>query len=131
MASTASGQRGGAPAAAARWFIVALLSVIAACLVIEAGWGTSAARAQPSVGAAGRLIAVAGKVTGETYGVYLIDLNNGTIGVYQYLSGKKRLRLLAVRNYTFDAQLDEYNTEPPVREIKKLVQQHRRLTDTK
>jgi hypothetical protein len=38
---------------------------------------------------------------------------------------------MAARNYKFDVQLDEYNTEPLPREIQKLVQQHKRLGGAK
>jgi len=114
---------------AAKWLIVILLSAIATCLLLEVGRGTSEALADPSTGQAGHVVAVAAKVTAETYGLYLIDLKHGTISVYQYLTSQRKLRLMAVRNFTFDVQLDEYNTEPPPREIRKLVQQHKRLVE--
>jgi hypothetical protein len=122
---TASSRRG-----AGKWLIVVLLSVIATCLLVEVGRGVPPARAEVSTAQSGEIIAVAGKVTGESYGLYLLDLRHGTISVYQYLASKRTLRLMAVRNYTFDVQLDEYNTEPPPREIKKLVQQSKRLRET-
>jgi len=117
-------------AGAAKWLIVILLSVIATCLILEVGVGTSAAVAQVSTGRAQHVIAVAGKVTDQSHGVYLVDLKNGTLSVYQYLSSQRKLRLLAVRTFEFDVQLDEYNTEPSPREIQKLVQQHKRLGGT-
>ena len=111
----------------AKWLIVILLSVIATCLLIEVGFGTSAARADVMAEGADHVIAVAGKVGSDSYGLYLLDLKNRTITVYQYVSGKRTLRLMAGRNISFDVQLDEYNTEPPPSEIQKLVQQHKRL----
>ena len=124
--SGAFGDRG-----AGRWAIVILLSVIATCLLLEAGLGGSGAAADATSGAAGHMIAVAGQITADTYGLYLVDLKNGTISVYQYAKARTpQLRLLAARNITFDVQLDEYNTEPSPREIKKLVQQQQRLSET-
>ena len=114
-----------------RWLVVILLSGVVTSLVGMLTFGTSPAWAQVSSGTADRLVVVAGRVTPESYGLYLVDLKNGTISVYQYLSSKHTLRLMAVRNYSFDVQLDEYNTEPPPLEIKKLVQQHKRLAETK
>ena len=105
--------------------------MIAACLLIEVGAGVSAVQAEVSVGAAGEIVVVAGKVTAETYGLYLVDLKHGTISVYQYLSSKRKLRLMAVRRYTFDTQLDDYNTEPAPREIRDLVGKQKRLGATK
>jgi len=121
----------GSAIAAAKWLTVVLLTVVATCLVLELGYGISDARAEVSSGAADHVIAVAGKVTAESYGLYLVDLKNGTISVYQYLSSKRKLRLMAVRNFTFDVRLDDYNTEPSPRDIQKLVQQHKRLGETK
>ncbi len=122
---------------AAKWLIVVLLSVIAACLMIEAGVASSSARAQAgdgsyiddSAGSArgGDIFAVAGRVSPNTYGIYLVDRKNGTIVFYEWLASSRKLHLKAARNYTFDLQLDEYNTEPPPADIKKLVEQHPRL----
>jgi hypothetical protein len=120
----------GSRAGAARWLPVILLSLLAACLLIELASGAADEAAEVSGGAAGDVVVVAGKVTAESYGLYLVDLKNGTISVYQYLSSKRKLRLMAVRNFTFDVQLDDYNTEPSPREIQKLVQQHKRLGGT-
>jgi len=121
----------GPHAGAARWLIVILLSAIATCLVIELGFGLSEARAEASSGRDGSYVVVAGKVTSETYGLYLVDVEHGTISVYQYVPSKRTLRLMAARNFTFDVQLDEYNTEPSPREIQRLVQQHKRLGEPK
>ncbi|MGB2821442.1 MAG: hypothetical protein WBF17_10700 [Phycisphaerae bacterium] len=121
----------GSRAGAAKWLIVVLLSVIATCLLIELGSGVSDARAEVSSGQAGDVVVVAGKVTADSYGLYLVDLRNGTISVYQYLASIRKLRLMAARNFTFDVQLDDYNTEPSPRDIQKLVQQHKRLVGPK
>jgi len=123
-------QHGVSHPGAARWLVVILLSVIATCLILEVGLGTTAARAQVSTAQAGHIVAVAGQVSDQSYGLYLIDLKNGTLSVYQYVSSKRLLRLMASRNFTFDVQLDEYNTEPAPREIRKLVQQNKRLGET-
>lgn len=119
----------------AKWLIVALLGVIAACLLVEAGFATSAARAQGTetkvgdvtYGQAGDIFAVAGKVSSNTYGLYLVNTRSGTMALYEWLPKGRKLRLMAARNYTFDLQLDDFNTEPSPREIKKLVEQNRRL----
>ena len=121
--------RRGRPAAA--WLIVVLLTVIATVLVMEIGFGASATHAQ--VGAAGKdnVFVVAGRVTPETCGVYLIDVEKRRIAVYQWLPSSRKLRLMAVRNYTFDLRLDEYNTEKLPREIKKLVEESKPLDGRK
>lgn len=117
------------PQTTGKWLIVALLCVIATCLVIEASRGTPAAMAQPVAAVDGSAIAVPVQLAADSYGVYLLDTQRGTMAVYQYQASKRSLRLLAVRNYRFDTQLDEYNTEPSPNEIRQLVQQQRRLID--
>ena len=115
------------------WLITSLLAVIAVCLLIEVGASTSIALAQANSSAEGgqtdRLLAVAGQLSRDTYGLYLVDLDNTTICVYQYLPGKRtgmtELCLMAARSFAFDRRLEEYNTKPSPREIKELInQQH-------
>ena len=81
--------------------------------------------------ASGDVIAVSAQLSADSYGVYLLDTKRGTMAVYQFQPSKRSLRLMAVRSYGFDMQLDEYNTEPSPREIRQLVQQQKRLGDTK
>lgn len=121
------------PAGAGRWLVVILLSVIATCLLIEVGRGLPAARGEPSTAssAGGEVIVVSAQLAADAYGLYLLDTKRGTMAVYQFQPSKRTLRLMAVRGYGFDVQLDEYNTEPSPLEIKKLVQQQQRLGDTK
>ncbi len=118
---------------AGKWLIVILLSVIATCLLIEVGVGSDSALADVSAasGGDGGIIAVSARLTAESYGVYLLDPKRGTMAVYQFQPKTRTLRLMACRNYGFDVQLDEYNTEPSPREIKQLVGQQQRLGDTK
>lgn len=134
--SSSAQPRGGRPRfspSAARWLIVIFLGAIAACLLIEVGWTASAARAQVAgTGGAPQAFAVAGKVTPETYGLYLIDLKQSTICVYQYLPASRKLRLMAARSFAFDRLLEDFNNEKPTpREVKKLVEQQRSLRDVK
>jgi len=129
MAEASRAGRLGGPAAA-RSLTVLLLAAIAAALWIEVGSAQTPAGAEPqAAGAAGGLVVVAGEVAKDSFGVYLVDPANGTMCVYQYVPGTRKLRLMASRNFRYDCQLDEYNTEPAPREIQKLVQQHRRLTE--
>lgn len=110
---------------AAKWCVVALLSAALGCLLWEAGVG--AADTRGGVAAGGEVLLVAGQITSNNYGLYIVDTRRSTICVYQWLSGTHKLRLLAARNYTFDLQLDEYNTELLPRDIKKMVEQARPL----
>lgn len=114
----------------ASWLIGISLAVIAACLLVEVTVGVLEARpAEPAAtsAGAGHLFAVAGQVSSNSYGVYILDARNGTMALYEWLPGVRKLRLLASRNFTYDLQLDEYNTLPSPGEIKDLVEQSRRL----
>ncbi len=72
---------------------------------------------------------MAGQITRDTYGLYLVDRRSGTICLYEYLAGQKVLRLRAARTFTFDLQLDELNTAPSPADIARLVGRARRLKD--
>jgi len=82
--------------------------------------------ASPAAGN-GRVFAVAGQLTKDTYGLYLVDLDNATICMYEWIPQTRKLRLQAARTYLYDSQLDEYNTEISPREVRKLVWQQKRL----
>ena len=114
-----------------RLLIVILLAAIATCLLIEVGLTTSSATAQVSAGSGPHnVFAISGKITSDTYGLYLVDTSNATICVYQFLPNTKQFALVAARTYRYDSQLDDYkNAEPVPREIKRLVQQQRRLDE--
>ncbi len=111
----------------AQWLIAISLSAIAVCLLVEVSLNATEAGPQLLGDDTSSILAVAGQVTKDSYGLYMIDTKNGTICVYQWLPNIRKLRLLAARNFTFDLRLDEYNTEPSPKEIKKLVEQARRL----
>ncbi|MHC4984085.1 MAG: hypothetical protein ACYTF6_13070 [Planctomycetota bacterium] len=76
-----------------------------------------------------RLYAAVGQVTKDTYGLYMVDPEYATIVVYEWSPQAGKLRLMAARTYLFDRQLEDYNTELPPREVKKLVAEQKRLGD--
>jgi hypothetical protein len=112
----------------ARWLVVGLLAGAAAVGLVELGLTASSANGQSGMGASHRnIIAVAGQVTKDAYGFYLVDVDNNVTAVYQYQPTNRKLRLLASRNFNYDLQLDDYNTWPLPRSIKELVDQQNRL----
>lgn len=113
---------------AGQWVIVVLLSVIATCLLIEVGFGTSSARGQINSADGGDIMVVGGQVTKDSYGLYLVDRKNRTICIYQWLPATRKLRLMAARTFSYDVQLDDYNAgRPTPSEVKRLVEENRRL----
>ncbi|MDY7009550.1 MAG: hypothetical protein SVV80_02210 [Planctomycetota bacterium] len=113
----------------ARWLMVMLLAVIVVMLGRELVSSAPQADAQTGwSGQDGKVFAIAGQVTKDTYGLYLVDMKNGTICVYQFLNNG-RLKLMAARTFIYDCQLDSYNTEPLPQDVAKLVARARRLKD--
>ena len=117
---------------AAQWAIAGLLAAIAVLLAAELVFSPSPAVAQTgSAGAVEGVFAIAGQITGDSYGLYLVDLRNGTICVYEYAGRPGRLSLRAARTFIYDCQLDSYNTEPDPADIAEKVSRARRLRDVK
>lgn len=113
-----------------QWVMVVVLSVIATCLVLELGYGASRATAQvTSIGGGGNdMLVVGGQITKDSYGLYLVDMKRKSLCVYQWLPASRKLRLMAARTLEYDVQLDEYNADKPTpRDVKRLVEQNRRL----
>jgi hypothetical protein len=115
-----------------RYALVIGLALVAGALLATLGRDLldQPASAQVTTSASqGRGVTVmAGQISDETYGLYLVDEGNKTICVYQLVSKDRRLKLVAARYYGFDVQLDDYgNEDPRPREVKDLVERHRRL----
>jgi hypothetical protein len=111
-----------------RWPIVVALAVVAMGLVVTLVITAAEAQVRPTArGGKDNIFVVAGQLSDRTYGLYLVDYDNKTICVYQFLDNPRKLRLMATRTYAFDVRLDEYNTEPGPREIKQLVDNQKRL----
>jgi len=111
--------------------IVGLLAGVAGGLLLELALDAPKAAAQATASTGpGKILAVAGQITADTYGIYLVDRGSGIMTVYQWLPRERKLRLLAARNTTYDLQLDEYNTEPSPNEIRQLVRKAQGLGAT-
>ena len=116
---------------ATSWVVLVVLAAGAVALLVQAGAGSPAGGSAPAGGASrqGGVFAVAGQIGAETYGLYLVNLEHGTIVLYEWVPQARTLRLLAARTYEYDSRLDEYNTEISPREVRKLAAQQKRLTD--
>jgi len=69
--------------------------------------------AQPlrAVGAGG-VMAFTGQLGKDVYGIIMIDVDAGTLWIYQLRPGSK-LKLMAARSWMYDRYLEEYNCAPP------------------
>jgi len=116
----------------AKWFAVAFLAVAACCLLVQVGISIAADESPGAAASGGKnnVFVVAGQVTKDTYGLYLVDLEYGTICMYEWVPQSRKLRLMAARTYVYDRQLDDYNTELSPQEVKKLIAEQRRLGES-
>ena len=121
----------------ARAVVVAALALGAAVALVLAAWPSSPARAQspaewPAEEQPARtgMFAVAGQISPNTYGLYLVDPQRGGLAVYEYVPAERRLHLRAARAFSYDLQLESYNTEPSPGEVADMVNQARRLSET-
>ena len=116
----------------ARWLMVMLLAVIVVMLGSELFSSPSATADSRTgwSGEEGKVFAIAGQITKDTYGLYLVDMKNSTICVYR-LTNNGMLKLAAARTFIYDCQLDSYNTEPSPRDVAQLVAKQVRLRDIK
>ena len=108
---------------AVQWAVVILLTVIATALVIAVVQAQATAQAQTyeqPVRPDGPMpVAVAGEIVRGGYGLYLVDPENQTILVYQYVTSSRgdALKLMAARTYRYDRLLKAYNTEPDLKTV--------------
>jgi len=75
----------------------------------------------PIAGGSG-LFVMPAQFSGTTWGCYVMDTDSQTLCAYQFVPGEKYLRFIAARNFKFDRQLRNFNTEPSPLEVKELVE---------
>ncbi len=117
----------------APWVIAVLLALIAGVLLGRGVRNTgSVALAQntPMVGARG-VYAIAGQIDRDTYGLFMLDIEQGTMWCYELdtIDGVRKLRLVAGRSWLYDRYLRDFNCAPPsyrdVQDLVSLQRQHR------
>jgi len=70
---------------------------------------------------AGGIMAFTGQIDKDIYGIMMVDVDAGTLWVYQYRKAGN-LKLLAARSWLYDRYLEEYNTDKPTpSEVAQLV----------
>ena len=119
------------------WLIAGLLGVIALELTVRDG-GISldrAALAQFSnrAGAQG-IQAFTGQLDKNTFGLFMLDVEAGTIWCYEFAGSRpndRRLRLVAAREWLYDRYLRDYNVDEPSPDtVAAMVEHQRMLSDT-
>jgi len=114
------------------WVMAVALAVIATAMVMrwdEAALSRSAwaqantMGAGPGPGARG-IYAFTGQIGSRSYGLFMLDVDTGTVWCYEMAGGGRHLKLLAARSWIFDRYLEEFNVAAPTpAEVRQLVEQ--------
>lgn len=111
------------------WVIAGLLAVIATGLFLHldtAGpGGVAYGQGAGRVGARG-IQAFTGQIARNTYGLFMMDVDNATIWCYEFSPQNRALRLVAARSWHFDRYLEEFNVaDPTPKQVAELVEKQR------
>lgn len=115
------------------WIIAVCLAAIAGALwarPVGKALPAAFAQGQPLAGARG-VYAFAGPLERDQYGLFMLDVDQGTIWCYaiEGSGGSSKLRLVAARTWAYDRYLQDFNCAPPdFRMVQKLVNQQRAQT---
>jgi hypothetical protein len=117
------------------WVIAILLAAIATALWVRpAGtWLPSAAAQGPPLAGARGVFAFTGPLDRDQYGLFMLDVDQGTIWCYAFdtVDGARKLRLVAARTWMYDRYLLDFNcASPDFRMVQKLVSQQRAQAGT-
>jgi hypothetical protein len=104
----------------ALYAVAALLLANLLALLFRSENPAMAQRQGPIAGGAGMFVMPA-QLSGNTWGCYLMDVDRGTLCVYQFYPGSKQLQFVGARNFINDVKLKNYNTTPSPAEIADLV----------
>jgi hypothetical protein len=89
------------------------------------------AQNQAMAGARG-VFAFTGPLDRERTGLFMLDVDQGTVWCYAFetVGGTSKLRLVAARTWVYDRYLQDFNCAPPdFRMVQKLVNQQRAPAD--
>ena len=115
-----------------QYAVVIAVAAIAVGVLTATNIGLPSASAQ-AVQAGGQpdgMFAVAGQITPDTYGLYVVDAKRGSVVIYEYVPSERQLHLRAARTMVYDLQLESYNTAPEPAEVADMVRRARRISDT-
>lgn len=112
-----------------QWLMVVLLAIIATALIVRNGGSapTALAQNQPLAGARG-LFAFTGQLDSNAYGLFMLDVDQGTVWCYEIdsVGGTRKLRLIAARTWVYDRYLQDFNcAQPDFRAVQQLVAEQR------
>jgi hypothetical protein len=113
------------------WVIAVLLGMIAAGLWTRDSGNilpAALAQSQGSLAGARGIFAFSGQIDQNRYGLFMLDVDQGTVWCYEIEpgAGVRKLRLVAARTFIYDRYLKDFNcAEPSFRMVEQLVAQQR------
>ena len=114
----------------AQWVIAVLLAFIAGILWTRPSGElapTALAQSAPLVGARG-VYAFTGQLDRNRYGLFMLDIEQGTIWCYEIdnVNGVRKLRLTAARSWVYDRYLRDFNCAGlTYKQVAELLEQER------
>jgi len=117
------------------WVIAVLLALVAGSLWSRPygqGAGVAWGQSPPLAGARG-VYAFTGQIDHNRYGLFMLDIEQGTVWCYEIEStgGVRKLRLIAARSWVYDRYLRDFNcADPDFRQVQQLVAQQREAAAT-
>ncbi|SRR5690554_6297222 len=117
------------PVATALYVNAALIAVLIVVL-LGRGSGSSLlptlpaalAQHQGNIAGGAGIYIMPGQFSTNAWGCYLLDVDQQTLCLYQYMPGDKNLRLVSARNFQYDRRLKMYNTDPDPQVIRELIE---------
>lgn len=126
-----SASAGAARAPLAQWVIAFLLGVIAVSIWSrpEPSLLSTALAQSPGVAGARGVYAFTGQLDASRHGLFMMDVEQGTIWCYEIDSGPggtRQLRLITARSWIYDRYLQDFNCgQPDLKMVQGLVAQQR------
>jgi hypothetical protein len=126
------------------WIIAMLLAIIATTLItrrddmgfLRSAFAQSTGMPRPNLEGGRGIYAFTGQVSRSTYGLFMLDVDTGTVWCYELDRGgpnrdEPTLNLIAARSWVYDRYLEEFNTGDPIPSVvKQKVQQQRSTRPT-
>lgn len=117
------------PVATALYINAALLAALLVVLLLRGGDRLPAvlpaamAQHQGNLAGGAGIYIMPGQFSTNAWGCYLLDVDQQTLCLYQYMPGERNLRLVSARNFQYDRRLKVYNTDPDPEVIRQLIEQ--------
>ena len=117
------------------WILTVLVAVIATALVtrrgpdglLERALAQYVSPAGASQAGARGIFAFTGQLTSRSYGLFMVDVDSGTVWCYEIQRGVNsdvQMKLVAARSWIYDRFLEEFNVGDPIPSaVRSMVQQ--------